>query len=211
MPPLLSLAFSATLAASSPSPACTPDFCDPEAHSTPARVARLETALGRLHAIHPSLADQSSKVHLVLVPQVGPLGGFFDPEHRIVAVREEADECEVVVTLGHELTHVRRLGVGPDSAAVAPRQKTAEEFVDFMLVEEGWAFIAEIRTAEAMGCADDLPSSLRGLAARFAGHSDEEAMAIFLGVAEFVEPYRTAYKERFERQMRSMAAAKTGR
>ena len=49
---MLPLLFAASVTSSSTPTVGTPNFCYPQAQSTPSRVARLETALGRLHAIH---------------------------------------------------------------------------------------------------------------------------------------------------------------
>jgi len=180
-------------------PVCSPIHCDVSAASTPERLARLQTALGRLHAIDPSLADEALKVKVVLFPQSDVLLGFFDALNGIVAAREDGEECELVSTLGHELTHARRLGVGPDSAMVKFRQPTAEEFAAFMLEEEGRAHIAQVKIARAMKCADELPAADRGFAARIEGKTDAEAMEIFLGLTEFTDTYRAAYTAQFER------------
>jgi hypothetical protein len=72
-----------------PLSACSPVHCDVSAASTPEHTARLQTALGRLQALNPFLAKETSKVQVVLFPQYGILGGFFDPLHGIVAAREE--------------------------------------------------------------------------------------------------------------------------
>lgn len=182
------------------SPVCSPIQCDVSAASTPEHLARLQTALGRLHAINPSLAEEASKIQVVLFPQYGVLGGFFDPLNGIVAAREEGGECETVSTLAHELTHARRLGVGPHSLMVSPRQKTAGEYVAFMLVEEAHAHLAQVKAARAMNCADDLPGPDRGFAARIEGKTDAEALEIFLGLTEFTDIYRTEYTAQFERK-----------
>jgi hypothetical protein len=102
--------------------------------------------------------------------------------------------------LAHELTHARRLGVGPRSLMVSPVQATAEEYAAFMLAEERHAHIAQVKIARAMNCADELPGPERGFAARIEGKADAEAMEIFLGLAEFTDTYRAEYTAQFERK-----------
>jgi len=186
---------------------------------TPELGARLDRALNVLLSTDPSLREPASKVEIVFVRNNRVIDSYFDAEAGVVGVNSEANECTLASFLGHELTHVRRLGVGPGSAMVAPRQKTAAEYASFMVDEEAEAFLVQVKVARRMRadpsgkvfaaapgapgsrCVDALPAPIVAFETRTWGKSDDEARSVFVQTYDFNESYRQSYILAFERKM----------
>lgn len=131
-------------------------------------------------ATDASFREPAGRVRILPIPYLGQLAGVFMPEPGVIGVADTGSPCSRASALAHELTHVRRLGLGADSPMVRPPQSTAEDCVAFMLIEEAEAFIAQAEVARRLGCVAETEPALRAFAERIAGRTHDESVRLFL-------------------------------